>query len=123
MHEAADAYWMNLTRHATVFDDAIELANTIAKNGRPLYLATSSDARLRMQDDGTFVYDPRISEALKRERLEMLRHNGLQFNAISIGDPEDKPSIPFFEKAVSLAERDLGPVAAQNAIMLGDSFV
>src|SRR5665213_1217390 len=48
VHEATDAYWINLTEHIEIFPDALELADTIAEHGRPLYLVTSSDARLTM---------------------------------------------------------------------------
>jgi len=123
VHEATDAYWMTLTKHVKIFPDAMRLAATIASHGRPLYLVTSSDGRLKMQADGQFVYEPAYSEALKRQRIELLRARGLRFNTISIGDPEDKPHPDFFTKAVRLAETDLGhSVDCSKAVMMGDSF-
>ncbi len=123
VHEAADAYWLTLTEQTIVFPDAIKLSDTIASHRRPLFLVTSSDGRLKMQTDGQFIYDPSYSEALKRERIELLRKKGLTFNAISIGDPEDKPHPDFFNKALAIAASELGAeVNTQNAIMLGDSF-
>jgi len=123
VHEAADAYWVTLTEKIEIFPDAIELANTIRQHGRPLFLVTSSDARLKMQPDGQFMYDPQYSEALKRQRIELLRARGLQFNTVSIGDPEDKPHPDFFTKAIKMAETELGqPIDTSKAIMLGDSF-
>ena len=123
VHEAADAYWLTLTKRTVIFPDAIKLSDTIAARHRPLFLVTSSDARLKMQPDGQFVYDPAYSEALKRQRMELLRERGLRFNAVSIGDPEDKPHPDFFAKAIRLAEADLGiTFEPSHAIMLGDSF-
>ena len=122
VHAAADAYWMDLAEQTEVFPDAIKLSDDIAGHGRPLYLVTSSDARLKMQPDGQFIYDPAYSESLKRERIEILKDKGLKFNAISIGDPEDKPHPDFFNKVLSIAESQLGPIDRSKAIMLGDSF-
>jgi FMN phosphatase YigB (HAD superfamily) len=88
-----------------------------------LFMVTSSDARLKMQPDGQFIYDPEFSEALKRKRIELLKGKGLKFDAISIGDPEDKPHPDFFNKALRVAEAEIGaPVDTRNAIMLGDSY-
>jgi hypothetical protein len=120
---AGDAYWITLTEQVTIFPDALRLTNTIAEHGRPLYLVTSSDARLIMQPDGQFTYDPAYSEALKRSRIELLRSRGLRFNTVSIGDPEDKPHVDFFMKPIKVAEAELGhPIDYASAIMLGDSF-
>ncbi len=96
VHEAADAYWVTLTENIEIFPDALELSNEIAKHGRPLYLVTSSDARLKMQSNSQFIYDPVYSELLKRQRIELLRARGLKFKTVSIGDPEDKPHPDFF---------------------------
>lgn len=123
VHEAADAYWLSLTEQTSVFPDAIALSDSIATHSRPLFLITSSDARLKMQTDGQFVYDPAYSEALKRQRMELLREKGLKYRAISIGDPEDKPHPDFFLKALKLASTELGEsVDVSKAVMLGDSF-
>lgn len=123
VHEAANAYWMTLMEHVSIFSDAKKLTDKIFAHHRPLYLVTSSDGRLMMQPDGQFVYDPPYSEGLKRERVERLRNKGLNFNLISIGDPEDKPHRDFFNKALRMAREDLGrSFDHNNAIMLGDSF-
>lgn len=123
VYEAADAYWLTLTEHIEIFPDAQQLTDTISEHGRPLYLVTSSDARLTMLPNGQFIYDPAYSEALKRQRIELLRAKGLAFNTVSIGDPEDKPHLDFFTKAVRIAQVDLGhPIDCSKAIMLGDSF-
>lgn len=123
VHEAADAYWLALTEHIQIFSDARRLAESVHAHRRPFYLITSSDARLTMQPDGQFTYDPDYSEALKRQRIELLRKRGLYFNLVSIGDPEDKPHPDFFNKAIHLAELELGhQVDYTKAIMLGDSF-
>jgi phosphoglycolate phosphatase-like HAD superfamily hydrolase len=124
VHEAADAYWSTLTEKTEVFPDAIALSDSLAVRGRPLFLVTSSDARLKMQPNGQFVYDPAYSEALKRQRIELLKEKGLKFRAISIGDPEDKPHPDFFLKALKLASTELDEnVEVSDAIMIGDSFM
>jgi FMN phosphatase YigB (HAD superfamily) len=123
VHESVDAYWVELSRITSSFPDAVKLIKEIKLHNRPIYLLTSSDARLKMQPDGQFIYDPAYSEALKRERIELLREKGIDFNILSIGDPEDKPHIDFFEKAIKKAEEDLGySIDLGNSIMVGDSF-
>lgn len=82
-----------------------------------------SDGRLKMDNKGQFDYDPKYSEALKRQRIELLREKGVNFNAVSIGDPEDKPHPDFFQKGIKIAEKDLGSsIDLMHAIMIGDSF-
>lgn len=121
--EAADAYWVTLTEKTKIFPGVLELIKEIKNHGRPIYLVTSSDARLRLKEDGQFEYVPQVSEAFKRERVQLLRNKGIDFNLVSIGDPEDKPHMDFFQKALKLAEEDLGkPVDLRYAIFLGDSF-
>lgn len=123
VHRAAEEYWRILTDRTYIFPDALQLAETIEYHDRPLFLVTSSDARLKMQDDGQFVYDPLHSESLKRKRLQQLYKRGIKFKQISIGDPEDKPSYEFFDKAISVARNSLGSLPSpDNFIMLGDSF-
>lgn len=121
--EAADAYWLTLSEKTKVFPGVLELIGEIKKHDRPLYLATSSDARLRLKSNGQFEYVPRESEDFKRERVQLLRNKGIDFNLVSIGDPEDKPHLDFFQKVIKIAEADLGhTLDLSNAIMMGDSF-
>ncbi|HRZ34035.1 MAG TPA: HAD family hydrolase [Candidatus Moranbacteria bacterium] len=123
VHEAVDAYWVELSRITSAYPDAVELIKEIKIHNRPIYLLTSSDARLKMQPDGKFIYDPVYSEALKRERIELLREKGIDFNILSIGDPEDKPHRDFFEKAIKKASEEYGSsIDLSNSIMVGDSF-
>ncbi len=123
IHEAADAYWITLAKVSNPFPDAVNLMTQIKLHSRPIFLITSSDARLKMRVDGQFEYIPQYSEGLKRERIMMLLEKGIHFNGISIGDPEDKPNIDFFQKAIKLAEEDLGQIIdTSHAIMVGDSF-
>lgn len=123
VQQAADAYWLSLTEKTELFPGVENLMELIQKHNRPVYLITSSDARLLMDESGQFDYDPQYSERLKRQRIELLRQKGIAFNAISIGDPQDKPHVDFFEKGIRVAEADLGhPINFQNAIMIGDSF-
>lgn len=124
VHEAVDAYWTELSQITKSFDDAVALIKTIKEHHRPIYLLTSSDGRLQLQDDNQFLYNPVYSEALKRERIELLRNKGIEFNLLSIGDPEDKPHRDFFEKGIARAAEDLGQsINLKNAVMIGDSFV
>lgn len=121
--ESADAYWMTLTKLSDPFPQALQLVKQIKQHGRPIYLITSSDARLKMKEDGQFEYIPKYSEALKRKRVTILRNKGIEFNNLSIGDPEDKPHLDFFQKGIKIAEQDLDyPINLKNAIMVGDSF-
>lgn len=120
--EATDAYWMNLTQIAEIIPGVFSLLSEIKKHKRPFYLVTGSDVRL-VEDNRQFLYNPHYSENFKRERLAVLRQRGINFNLVSIGDPEDKPHKDFFEKAVRVAEEDLGEnIDLSKAIIIGDSF-
>ncbi len=123
VHEAADAFWIKLTQEVHVLPGVVELFQTIVKHSRPIYLVTSSDARLKMDESGQFHYDSKYSEGLKRQRIELLREKGIVFNALSIGDPQDKPDVAFFQKGVETAQAEYGQsFNLKNAIMIGDSF-
>lgn len=123
IYEAADAYWLTLSEKTKVFPGVLELIKEIKKHGRPLYLVTSSDARLKLKPNGQFEYIPQYSEDFKRERIQLLREKGIDFNVVSIGDPEDKPHLDFFEKGIKAAEADLGkPIDLSHAIVMGDSY-
>ena len=121
--EAADSYWMTLADSCEVYPGALELLEKIYQHQRPIFLVTGSDARLTMSERGEFVYEPTISEALKRERIEILRSKGVNFSTVSIGDPLDKPHPEFYEKSIKAAKEQLGAdLDLNNAIMIGDSY-
>ncbi|MBI5614451.1 hypothetical protein HY947_05985 [Candidatus Gottesmanbacteria bacterium] len=123
IYEAADAYWMTLAEKTILFPHVKELFTAIQNHDRPIYFLTSSDGRLKIDDNGMFLYDPVYSEGLKRERIELLREKGLSFRGVSIGDPEDKPHKDFFLKGIRMAEADLNTsIDLSHAIMLGDSY-
>ncbi len=123
INEAVDAYWIELSKITQSFADAVELIKTIKSHKRPICLMTSSDARLKMQPDGQFIYNPEYSEALKRERIELLRDKGIDFDLLSIGDPEDKPHKDFFEKGVNKLSGELGfAIDISKAIIVGDQY-
>ena len=123
VHQAAEAYWLELTKKTEVFPGVISLISEIQKHNRPIYLITSSDGRLKMDENGLFDYDPTFSEGFKRRRIELLRQKGIIFDAISIGDPEDKPHLDFFQKAIRIAQQDYGSkLNLSNAIIVGDSY-
>lgn len=123
IHEAADAYWMTLTEKTEVFPGAREFFEYLNKKEQPIFLVTSSDARLKMKSNGQFVYDPAYSETLKRERIELLRDKGFDFRLMSVGDPEDKPGIEFFQKSIDMAEDSLRrALDPKECVMVGDSY-
>lgn len=123
IYDAANAYWVTLSEKTVVFPGVTDLINEIKKHNRPLYLVTSSDARLKLKENGQFEYIPEYSEDFKRERAQLLREKGIHFNLVSIGDPEDKPHEDFFQKGIRAAETDLGsPIDLSNAIIMGDSY-
>ncbi|MEK7592048.1 MAG: hypothetical protein AAB508_01500 [Patescibacteria group bacterium] len=123
IYEAANTYWMTLVEKMRVFPHVIDLFSEIQSHGRPIYFLTSSDGRLKIDENGMFVYDPTYSEGLKRERIELLREMGLSYRGVSIGDPEDKPHKEFFDKGICMAEADLKkPIDLSQAIMCGDSY-
>ncbi len=124
LYEAADAYWITLSEIVEVYPGAVALIKTIKKHKRPFYLLTSSDARLKLKENGQFEYDPSYSENFKRERMALLRKKGIEYNLVSIGDPEDKPHADFFQKGIKMAEKELGhSIDLTNAIMIGDAFL
>lgn len=123
IYEAADAYWLRLSEKTELLPGVLELVQEIKRHNKPLFLVTGSDARLKLKGNGQFVYDPSYSESFKRARIQLLREKGLDFNTVSIGDPEDKPHLDFFQKGVKTAEAHLGhPIDLSKAIMLGDGY-
>lgn len=121
--ESVDAYWNTLSDSAIVFDDAKRLLEALRERGRKIYVVTASDARLHMQQNGTFIYDPAHSAAFKQTRIERMVPKGLLYDGTSIGDPEDKPSKEFFEKAVALAKKTTGEaILPEQCVMVGDAY-
>lgn len=123
IYEPAIAYWNITLEQMHVFDDAKTLLEEIHSRNEPIFITTSSDGRLLLDDDGEFYYDPFYSEKLKHERIEKMQDRGLLFNEIIIGDPEDKPSREYFQKALNIAESYVEHrINTQNCIMVGDSY-
>lgn len=123
LYQAIDGYWNSISNNSHPMKGVLELFHEIKNHNRPIYLITSSDARLQLNSDGLFVYDPPYSENFKMNRMESLRSKGLNFNKASIGDPEDKPHMDFFEKGINIANNDLGhSIDTHNVIMFGDSY-
>lgn len=122
VHEAADAYWITLTEKTTFFSGVLPLFKNLSQLKRPIFLITSSDGRLMMDDHGNFEYDPTHSEALKRQRIELLREKGLHFNLVTIGDPEDKPHVSFFTKGIENAKEAIGHFDIEDCVIVGDSY-
>lgn len=123
IREAASAYWLTLTNQTIIFPGASQLLDVLKQKGLGIYLLTSSDGRLVMRQDGLFEYDPVLSEQLKRQRIELLRERGIAYDVLSIGDPEDKPHLAFFEKGLAAVQSVTGrQVDPAQSIMVGDSF-
>ena len=121
--KAANAYWNTLTEKIVIFSSALTLIKKLTTLNRPVFLITSSDGRLKMNEDHKFIYDPKYSEKLKRQRIELLKKRGLHFDALTIGDPEDKPDVGFFMKGIKKAEEVLNSkIHFNNCVMVGDSF-
>lgn len=123
IHKAVDGYWNMVSEKSIPINGVVDFFKEIKTHNRPIYLVTGSDARLIMNDKGLFEYDPVYSEKFKAKRINQLKNKGLFFNKFSIGDPEDKPHLDFFEKAMKIAEDDLGyEIDRSNSLMFGDSY-
>jgi len=123
IYSAIDAYWNSISEKSVPMEGVLNLFQEIKIHNRPVYLITSSDARLQLNNQGLFEYDPKHSEKFKKKRMETLKVKGLFFNKVSIGDPEDKPHLDFFKKGIEIAEIDLGyKINTKNIIMFGDSY-
>lgn len=123
IYKSANAYWDITVKEMHIFKDALELLKFLHINNKPIFITTSSDGRLLINENGEFYYDPTHSEKLKRARIEKMRNKGLIYNEIIIGDPEDKPSIEYFEKGIIIAQQVLqNKISSENCIMVGDSY-
>ena len=123
IYSAIDAYWSSISKKSDLMSGVLDLFQQIKIHNRPIYLITSSDARLQLNDQNLFEYNPQYSENFKKKRIETLKQKGLFFNKVSIGDPEDKPHLDFFKKGIKIAEADLGyKINPKNIIMFGDSY-
>lgn len=117
IEQGRDVYWHTLSSNAMLYDDARELLASLQEMGIPLVLMTSSDSICRVAADHTVKYDPIYSEQCKKERLKRLP---LQYQALIIGDPIDKPDPKFFDK-VFQAVATFGNFPMQNVLVIGDS--
>lgn len=122
--EIAEAYWRGIEQASTLYEDANVFIQHLRSHNLPIIIATSSDGRLHMNEDGTFVYNPAYSQECKTGRIQAMKEQGLEYDALSIGDPEDKPSVEFFQKAIHMAEavENRARIEPANCIMVGDSF-
>lgn len=120
--KAVDAHWEGITQHAEIFKSAKILFKELRRQQIPVYILTSSDGRLVFKN-GDFVYDPEYSEEAKRNRMMKLKKQGLHFNDIIIGDPDDKPSVNFFKKGIKIVEKNLGrKIRKEELVMVGNSY-
>jgi len=118
-----DHYWAYIMKHADCFSDAVRLTETLERIGSPLYLITSSDGRMTLEDNGQFSYDPDFSRRDKAARMEHLRAKGIRYRKVFIGDPVDKPAPEFFRLAYAGIEHDLQRrLEPQKVIIVGDSY-
>lgn len=122
IYNAGTTYWDAITNRTEPFEDAREIINYITNLGYPVYLLTSSDGRLSI-NNGYFRYNNKISGNYKRKRIETLRNKGLNFKGIIVGDPEDKPLPEYYKRALIEIEKDLGKkIDPSHFIMTGNSF-
>jgi len=123
IHQCIDHYWQHVLSHPLCFDDAIGLTQVLAKVGLPLFLMTSSDGRLTLNENGQFDYDPASSRRFKESRVQSLRAEGLYYREVFVGDPIDKPTREFFQLVYDGVERHLGRrLNPQHAVVMGDSY-
>jgi len=117
-----DAHWLSITKKAKPFASAKVLFKELQKMNIPVYILTSSDGRLIFENEA-FLYDPNYSEQSKKKRMEELRKEGLHFDDIIVGDPQDKPSKDFFKKGLSIVRRSLGrDIGVKDIVVVGNSF-
>lgn len=117
IEEGRDAYWHTLSNNAMLYDKTQEFLASLQEARIPLVLMTSSDSICRVASDHTVKYDPVYSEQYKRRRLKRLP---LQYQALVIGDPIDKPDLRFFDK-VFQAVTSFGNFPMENVLFIGDS--
>ena len=117
VEEGRDAYWHALSNSAMLYADTHEFLESIQETGVPLVLMTSSDSICRYSADHTVKYDPVYSERYKRKRLKRLP---LQYQALVIGDPIDKPDPRFFDKVFQVVAT-FGNFPMENILVVGDS--
>lgn len=118
----ATVYWDTITNLTEPFEQGKETVNYLTSLGYPVYLLTSSDGRLYI-NNGYFRYNEKISGNYKRKRIETLRNKGLNFKGIVVGDPEDKPLPGYFKQALIVIEKDLGKkIDPSELVMTGNSF-
>jgi FMN phosphatase YigB (HAD superfamily) len=117
VEEGRDAYWHALSDSAMLYDDTRVFLASLQETGIPLVLMTSSDSICRVEEDHTVKYDPVYSEQYKRKRLKRLP---LEYQALVIGDPIDKPDPRFFDR-VFQAVAGLGNFPMNKILVVGDS--
>lgn len=123
VYKSAEKYWNLTVEYMHVFDDAKKLLEKIKEVGEHIFIMTSSDGRLLMDNNYEFYYNPAYSERLKRERIEKMQDKGLIYDGLIIGDPQDKPSIEYFEKCIALAENyTKNKINNSDFIVVGDSY-
>ncbi|MEV5901415.1 HAD family hydrolase [Streptomyces sp. NPDC052127] len=123
LRHCTDRYWDHMRENPIVFPDAVRLSRKLAIQGAPIYLMTSSDARYRERRNGQFTYDPKESLEDKNRRMENLKNHGIRYAKAFIGDPIDKPSADFYNRALSEISHDLdSPLESLFTVVIGDSY-
>lgn len=117
-----DLYWRNLDLSLNFIDGAVELTQEVGRIGVPLYIMTSSDARLSLNTNGQFIYRPMRSKQFKQDRLRHLRERGLWYVDAVLGDPIDKPDPRFFEQLRQLAAHQAASADLHQIVLIGDSY-
>jgi phosphoserine phosphatase len=118
IHVMSDAYWLATGQKTTVNPGVVELFDAIREHGRPIFILTGSDARLKFDGEGNFIYDPDYSRQKKLERMAFLVDKGITYDDVSTGDPLDKPAKEFYENGFALGGEHCD---LSDAVTSGDS--
>lgn len=123
---ATNNLWTKISELAIFYPDALPFLRKLMDNNIPIYLITSSDSRLTLnENNGLFNYDPAYSRKLKMKRLQKFIDLGIPESHIFIGDPIDKPHPHIFRQALQIAEKSSplkSPLLKLKFIMVGDSI-
>lgn len=117
VEEARDVYWQTVSSNAALYQSTYAFLESIQEARIPLILMTSSDSICTVAVDHTVEYDPIYSQQYKKKRLRQLP---LQYQALVIGDPIDKPDARFFD-SVFQTVATFGNFPMENILFVGDS--
>lgn len=119
--DITNTLWNYTSQNASFYPDSLPFLRLLQKNKNPIYLITSSDCRLILDDkSGLFSYNPDYSRQLKLKRLSKFISLGIPKKNIFIADPYDKPNPWIFQEALNQAKKEMK--TPFTSIMIGDSL-